>query len=153
MNNIDIKNDIENIQSEINHTFKSIEDFRANATEDDYKKLENYILSQKNKQESFPNEYYKFSYSTASKELREKGYLPVKRKVTKDNSTMITTEISNRKTITITGGKNRVYKTRSYPFDEEVLKRFDAMAEYYEDCSKKALLSEILSQGLKDFGF
>ena len=26
MNNIDIKNDIENIQSEINHTFKSIED-------------------------------------------------------------------------------------------------------------------------------
>ena len=118
MNNIDIKNDIENIQSEINHTFKSIEDFRANATEDDYKKLENYILSQKNKQESFPNEYYKFSYSAASKELREKGYLPVKRKVTKDNSTMITTEISNRKTITITGGKNRVYKTRSYPFDE-----------------------------------
>lgn len=153
MNNIDIKNDIENIQSEINHTFKSIEDFRANATEDDYKKLENYILSQKNKQESFPNEYYKFSYSAASKELREKGYLPVRRKVTKDNSTMITTEISNRKTITITGGKNRVYKTRSYPFDEEVLKRFDAMAEYYEDCSKKALLSEILSQGLKDFGF
>lgn len=153
MNNIDIKSDIENIQAEINHTFKSIEDFRANATEDDYKKLENYILSQKNKQESFPNEYYKFSYSAASKELREKGYLPVKRKVTKDNSTMITTEISNRKTITITGGKNRVYKTRSYPFDEEVLKRFDAMAEYYEDCSKKALLSEILSQGLKDFGF
>lgn len=153
MNNIDIKNDIENIQAEINHTFKSIEDFRANATEDDYKKLENYILSQKNKQESFPNEYYKFSYSAASKELREKGYLPVKRKVTKDNNTMITTEISNRKTITITGGKNRVYKTRSYPFDEEVLKRFDAMAEYYEDCSKKALLSEILSQGLKDFGF
>ena len=46
MNNIDIKNDIENIQSEINHTFKSIEDFRANATEDDYNKLENYILSQ-----------------------------------------------------------------------------------------------------------
>ena len=58
-----------------------------------------------------------------------------------------------RKTLVITGGKNRIYKTRSYPFDENVLKRFDAMAAYYEDCSKKALLSEILSEGLKIFGF
>lgn len=158
MDNIDINIDMENIQTKTNYTYKSIDDFRAKATEEDYKKLEEYILSKKNKQDSFPNEFYDFSYSAAAKELRERGYLPlkIKRKSMKDNDIMDTKEEHNQiphKTLTITGGKNRTYKTRSYPFDEDVLKRFDAMAAYYEDCSKKALLSEILSQGLKDFGF
>lgn len=156
MDNIDTNINAENTDIETNYIFKSIDDFRARATEKDYKKLEEYILSQKNKQDAFPNKFYDFSYSSASKELREKGYLPIKRKSTKDNDVMDIKAENNqmpRKTLVITGGKNRIYKTRSYPFDENVLKRFDAMAAYYEDCSKKALLSEILSEGLKIFGF
>ena len=156
MNNIETNINAENTDAETNYIFKSIDDFRARATEEDYKKLEEYILSQKNKQDAFPNKFYDFSYSSASKELREKGYLPIKRKSTKDNDVMDIKAENNqmpRKTLVITGGKNRIYKTRSYPFDENVLKRFDAMAAYYEDCSKKALLSEILSEGLKIFGF
>lgn len=156
MDSIDININAENTDTETNYTFKSIDDFRARATEEDYKKLEEYILSQKNKQDAFPNKFYDFSYSSASKELREKGYLPIKRKSTKDNDIMDTKAETNQithKTLTITGGKNRTYKTRSYPFDEDVLRRFDIMAAYYEDCSKKALLSEILSEGLKIFGF
>lgn len=163
MDNIETNINAENTDAETNHTFKSIEDFRKNATETDYKKLEEYILAQKNKQSAFPYGPYQFSYSSASKELREKGYLPIKRKAIKDNNTMNTTANTNKsdenhnqntsKTLTIIGGKNRVYKTRSYPIDEEVLARFDNMAAYYEDCSKKALLSEILNQGLKYYGF
>ena len=156
MDNIDTNINAENTDIETNYIFKSIDDFRARATEKDYKKLEEYILSQKNKQDAFPNKFYDFSYSSASKELREKGYLPIKRKSTKDNDVMDIKAENNqmpRKTLVITGGKNRIYKTRSYPFDEDVLKRFDVMAAYYEDCSKKALLSEILSEGLKIFGF
>ena len=156
MDNIDTNINAENTDIETNYIFKSIDDFRARATEKDYKKLEEYILSQKNKQDAFPNKFYDFSYSSASKELREKGYLPIKRKSTKDNDVMDIKAENNqmpRKTLVITDGKNRIYKTRSYPFDENVLKRFDAMAAYYEDCSKKALLSEILSEGLKIFGF
>lgn len=161
MNNIDININTENTQTETNYTFESIDAFRENATESDYKKMEEYILSKKNKQDAFPNQYYNFSYSAAAKELREKGYLPlkIKRRSTKDDIMDATDKEENNqiplphKTLVITGGKNRTYKTRSYPFDEEVLKRFDRMAEYYEDCSKKALLSEILNEGLKSFGF
>lgn len=157
MDNTNIKSNEETIQTEVNYIFTSIDDFRERASENDYKEMEKYILEQKNRQGAFPSKQYKFSYSAASNELRKKGYLPITRKSKelKENITMTTENKENRehKTITISGGKNRVYKTRSYPFDQDVLERFDRMAEYYEDFSKKALLSEILDQGLKYFGF
>ena len=124
--------------------YNSIEDFRTKADEKELYNLETFIKAQRNKSEAFPNEYYHFSYTSASKYLREKGYLGGVK--TRDVST------ESRKFV-IYGDKRTNFVNRTFTVDKDLLDRMDKLAADNWQYSKKAIYNQLIDIALKIYGY
>lgn len=124
--------------------FNSINDFRTNATEQDMKDLEAFIKQQSKKTEAFPNETYKFSYTSASKILREHGYLGG-----------ANTKISDmKKSFSIHSiDRNQSFIQRSFTLREDILKRVDRLSDDHPQFTKKSVINQLLSDALSLYGY
>lgn len=128
-------------------SFSSIQDFRIHSSEKDKIELEAFILSKKNKSESFPNDMYNFSYSAASNYLRSQGYLGDGRN---KNTASSPQEFSIR-----SGDLSATneFVTRSFSIDKNILERIDTITTQNRQYSKKAITNKLLDVALKLYGY
>ena len=134
--------------------FDSIKDFRTRATEEDYKALETYIRSLQNKQDNFPNDNYKFSYSAAAAELRSHGYLTETRsKATTSYNDEDDDIIIRRPPADDEPEKEEVWKSHTICVQEETLARFERLAKTNKRYSKKELMDAVIRKGLRECGY
>lgn len=128
-------------------TFRSIQDFRNRATKQDMKALEDYILSQRKKSEAFPNSTYGFSYSSASKYLRENGFL----------SRLQTPEMKEEKPEFLIRGidlkEDPEYVSRTFCVRKDLLDRYDQFCAANRQYPKKAIINKLLDEVLSRYGF
>lgn len=124
--------------------YKSIQDFRDKATEEDLQELERYILSQSKRNEAFPCETYNFSYSSAAGYLKERGYLGGKKQ-----------EYSNTKPEFVIRkiGDRKEFISRSFSVQKDILDRIDKLAEENWQYSKKAIINTLLDDALNKYGY
>ena len=123
-------------------TFKSAQDYRNTATEEDDQELLQYIKESPYPSKAFKNEKYGFSYTTAKTLLKEKGlYDP--------NS--FTTEES--KTFAIAVMPQETYKARSFQISESNANRLDTMYNDYSQYRKQAIFNKLLDDVLKFYGY
>ena len=123
--------------------FNSINDFRTNATEQDMKDLEAFIKQQSKKTEAFPNETYKFSYTSASKFLREHGYLGSKEHTSDAKKSFNVNSID----------RNQTSIQRSFTLREDILKRVDRLSDDHPQFTKKSVINQLLSDALNLYGY
>ena len=124
--------------------FQSIDAFRANATEEDMRELEAYILSQRNRAKAFPNENYAFSYSAAAAFLRKQGYLGgLQQEQSSDEAPEFI----------IRAGEKTEFISRSFSVQADILARIDKLASDNWQYSKKAIVNKLLDEALAKYGY
>lgn len=124
--------------------FKSIQDFRDRATEQDMRELEAFIQAQPKKATAFPNDTYGFSYSSAANYLRDKGYLGGREeKVEKEKNPEFI----------IKGGEKKEFTSRSFSVQNDILTRLDKLSEENWQYSKKAIVNKLLDEALSKYGY
>lgn len=126
-------------------TFISIDDFRRRAEPTDYKELEDFIMSLKNRSKEFENGPYGFSYSSASKVLKKYH----------DENDEPKANLEPRKFVLEyePGQPTPKYATRSFSIEKSILKRLDDLCSDYSRYPKKECINKVIADGLALYGY
>lgn len=125
--------------------FKSIQEFRAKATDTDKQALFEYVQSLTKKVDGFPNDIYNFSYSSASRYLTDEGYLTGKPKGNSDKRSI--TEFI------IHTPEPKEFISRSVTLQTDIIERLDKLADDNWQYSKKAVINKLLDEALARYGY
>lgn len=128
-------------------SFKTIQEFREQATTSDLQDMEDYIYSLHNRSKEFKCPEYPFSYTTAANLLREKGYLGDNRKTTASREDV-------KKAFVIDPGRHPSrYIPRSFSIEEDILGRLKHLEDENWQYQKQAIFNKLLDDALSLYGF
>lgn len=129
--------------------YNSIQEFRDKATPEDKQALADYLNSSPKKSEALPNDTYKFSYTSASTYLRDEGY-QVGRGTSAPKNEPVVEEFS------ITShdiALSKDFIQRTVMLQKGIVDRIDKLAADNWQYSKKAILTKLLDEALKKYGY
>ncbi len=118
-----------------------LDEFRANATEEDWRAA---VEDHDNLSNDEFSEKYKFSWSAIQTEATERGFYEPKRK----------TSTNTKKELILERHPAGIKKkSRSVILEEDVIKRLNSIEEYYGQYNKTSILNQLLKDALNTYGF